>query len=54
MGTGAKANWGQNDYTQVVVKPTTRDIYFNLETETAYTPASGAKYTIILYVQLSN
>jgi hypothetical protein len=54
MGTGANANWGQNDYACVKVKPTTRDIYWSLTTKMAHTPASGAKYTIILDVELSN
>ena len=46
---------GQNDWTNLVLNPATKNVYFILETVSGGTPsASGTKFTISLNCELSN
>lgn len=55
MGTGNQNTVGMNDYNQVMVNPTARDLYIILETATAFTPSGNStKFTIFIDCELSN
>jgi len=55
MGTGTAGTVGMNDYNQLVIKPTARDIYFIIETVSAFTAsANSTKWTVVIDYELSN
>lgn len=55
MGTGNLNTVGMNDYNQVIINPTSRDIYFILETVSGFTPsANSTKFTVVIDCELSN
>lgn len=55
MGTGTLATVGANDWNQIILNPTARDIYFILETVTGFTPTKASAHTkIIIDCELSN
>ena len=55
MGTGTLATVGVNDWNQIILNPTARDIYFILETVTGFTPTTASAHTkIIIDCELSN
>lgn len=55
MGTGTAGTVGMNDYNQVILNPVARDVYFILETVSAFTSsANSTKYTVQIDCELSN
>ena len=55
MGTGNMNTVGMNDYNQVILNPTSRDVYWILETVSGFTPsANSTRFTISIDCELSN
>jgi hypothetical protein len=55
MGTGNLNTVGMNDYNQVILNPTSKDVYFILETVSGFTPsANSTKFTVVIDCELSN
>lgn len=55
MGTGNLGTVGMNDYNQMITNPTARDIYFIIETVSAFTAsANSTKFKVVIDCELSN
>ena len=53
MGVAPLNKTGKNDYTQIILNPTAKDIYFILETVSGYTPSASATFTVTIDCELS-
>ena len=53
MGTSPLHKTGKNDYTQIILNPAAKDLYFVLETVTGYTPTASATFTVTVDLELS-
>lgn len=55
MGTGNMGTVGMNDYNQIILNPTAKDVYWILETVDGFTPsANSTKFQITIDCELSN
>ena len=54
MGTGNMNTVGMNDWNQIILNPSARDIYFILESVDGFTPTASTYFQITIDCELSN